>query len=279
MSEYREPIQIRPDDPICSVSALNGTVIGILFDKNGREIKKAIAERIKAIDVKIGNYEGTIREVEDFIKYKKNQVKELETLYTDRADEKKAKARPFERQIEDIQKQIQDLVFGFDKETEKKVADRAMKIEKGFEEIQGKFKEIDKLIESERFEKRMSKALRPRSFDEVEEEPERRIYSTTTTDDLNDLRSGTPSFLTSAASQLTGEENKALARLNTLKALIQDYEKKIYSIIRKIDELKEEKRRLDLISRNIQDDRIYKLDLNKLSAFGFENVVLDQKAD
>ena len=38
MSEYREPIAIAEDDPICSASALNGTVIGILFEKTGKEI-------------------------------------------------------------------------------------------------------------------------------------------------------------------------------------------------------------------------------------------------
>ena len=40
--------------------------------------------------------------------------------------------------------------------------------------------------------------------------------------------------------------------------------------------LEEEKRRLDLISRNIESDRIYKLDLNKLSAFGFEDIEISK---
>jgi len=37
-------------------------------------------------------------------------------------------------------------------------------------------------------------------------------------------------------------------------------------------QLEEEKRRLSLIARNLDEKRSYKLDLNKLSAFGFEDV-------
>jgi hypothetical protein len=37
-----------------------------------------------------------------------------------------------------------------------------------------------------------------------------------------------------------------------------------------IEQLKEEKRRLVLIEQGLDEKRPYKLDLNKLSAFGFE---------
>ena len=73
---------------------------------------------------------------------------------------------------------------------------------------------------------------------------------------------------------LSKKEDKALARLNTLKGMVTDYMMKVQSIQSEIKGLKEEKRRLTLIQRHIIDERFYKLDLNKLSAFGFEAVEL-----
>jgi hypothetical protein len=68
------------------------------------------------------------------------------------------------------------------------------------------------------------------------------------------------------------EEDKAISRLGTLRGIIDKYMRKVGEIQDAIRSLHEEKRRLELIGRNLADDRSYKLDINKLSAFGFENI-------
>jgi hypothetical protein len=67
-------------------------------------------------------------------------------------------------------------------------------------------------------------------------------------------------------------EDKAISRIYTLRSILEKYMKKVSEIRRAIKALKEERRRLLLICRNIGSDRVYKLDINKLSAFGFENI-------
>ena len=68
------------------------------------------------------------------------------------------------------------------------------------------------------------------------------------------------------------EEDKALTKMRTLRNLLQKYLNRIETLKDVSRKLKEECRRLKLIAKNIDDDRAYKLDLNKLSAFGFEDM-------
>jgi hypothetical protein len=72
----------------------------------------------------------------------------------------------------------------------------------------------------------------------------------------------------------TTKEDEATAKLNTLRNLLARYSNHIELLKNTIQKLEEEKRRLNLISDNINSEREYKLDLNKLSAFGFEDIEL-----
>jgi hypothetical protein len=72
--------------------------------------------------------------------------------------------------------------------------------------------------------------------------------------------------------KLTKEENDALSRLSTLRSLVMEYGRKIFKIKERIKFLESEKRRLVLIVKHIQSERMYKLDMNKLSALGFEDM-------
>jgi len=273
MSEYKDPIQITANDPICSVSALNGTVIGILFEKKGSDIQMAIEKRVKLIDSKTEEYEAVIKDADQFLRKKEKEIEELDEVYRARSDKKRSEMKPFERELEDIKKKMDHSVFVFDKETEKTVAQKAVGFEEGFEKFEKTFDEIDNLLD---MEKRKS-AIILKSMGNTG------IGTTGSRGSLGIQRDmGSPGdtgsegiyTITSGVSinNNASNEDKALARLNTLREIVREYTGKIQRIMAKINELKEEKRRLSLISQHVSKDREYKLDLNKLSAFGFEDI-------
>lgn len=68
----------------------------------------------------------------------------------------------------------------------------------------------------------------------------------------------------------TDPGDKAYTRLGALRSLLRKCTKKLRVLKDGINKLKEEKRRLQLTYDNIDIKRDYKLDLNMLSAFGFE---------
>lgn len=276
MSNYKQPIQIRIDDPICSVTAIGNSVIGVLFDKPGSEIRTAIRKRISTIDDRVKECSGVIGSVQGFLKTKEDQIKELESLRTAREDEKKAVLRPLERDIEKICNQIREKNFFHNAETEKRVAERAAAFDDRFEDYKNVFKEIDTFLEQEHNEN----VIYAMSF-----------HGSGGPCGLDGLQGwegvqGAQGFQGSQGSwgkaskedaegivrEITSDEEKALARLQTLKGVVLTYTGRVNHINAMILRLEEEKRRLSLIERNLDDKRSYKLDLNKLSAFGFEDV-------
>jgi len=263
MSEYQRPIQVEADDPICSASGLEGTVIGVLFDKKGSEIKQAIEARVSVIDTEVSKYDKITGEVKNFLNEKADEIKKIEQIYTDREDEKQAKAKPHTRKIEEIQKEWNDEVFTFDKETEKKVAGEAVDFEKGFEKFEDAFEDVDKIIEEDTLT--LGRSMQRSAT---------KGFSTTSTSSSSGQSFSSNSLVCESADSfyISEVEDKALARLNTLKDVVRGYTNKVKNILGKVNNLKEEKRRLNLIGKNIQADNTYKLDLNKLSAFGFENI-------
>jgi hypothetical protein len=267
MSDYKRPIQIRIDDPICSVTAVGGSVIGVLFDKTGLEIRTAIGKRLTIIDNRVSECKGIIGSVKDFLKTKEDQIKELETLRTEREDVKKAILRPMEREIEQICNRICAENFSHNMETEKQVAERAAAFDDRFEEYRGTFKEIDKFLDEVHKEETLycmgwhgssgSQGCQGWGGSQGSQGS----YESTGKQDAERI-----------VRQITAVEEKALARLNTLKSVVQTYTARVNQINAMILQLEEEKRRLSLIARNLDEKRSYKLDLNKLSAFGFEDV-------
>ena len=273
MSNYKQPIQIRIDDPICSVTAIGNSVIGVLFDKPGSEIRTAIRKRISTIDSRVKECSGVIGSVQGFLKTKEDQIKELELLRTAREDEKKAVLRPLERDIEQLCNQIREKNFFHNAETEKRVAERAAAFDDRFEDYKDVFKEIDTFLEQEHNEN----VIYAMSFHGA--------GGPCNWDGPNGCQ-GAQGFQGSQGSwgkaskedaegivrEITSDEEKALARLQTLKSVVLTYTSRVNHINAMILRLEEEKRRLSLIERNLDDKRSYKLDLNKLSAFGFEDV-------
>jgi|GEM_PF-2682027 len=283
MSEYQSPIRIAADDPICSATALNGTIIGILFEKTGSEINGAITKRIRSIDEKISKYEDLIKAAEQFLADKNTEIEELSDYHDERSDLRDEKLEPFNRQIQDIHKKMHDVAFDVDKETEKKIAEKALSFEKGFDSLRDKFKEIDALLKAEDKKNIQTSAELRR---------QERLANTSNVylsksgfqgmSGPTGVTGATGSAVTFDSSDykdvITEEENRAASRLDTLKCFVKDYTEKVMRIRAQINSLGEEKRRLLLIKGNLIMERGYKLDLNKLSAFGFEDIEVTASA-
>jgi hypothetical protein len=285
--EYRNPIRMPASDPICSASALGNTIIGILFDKKGNEIQQAIKARTVVIDKKIDEYQGVVSKVDKFVEEKKVILEELDDFYRDQSDKKNALLKPYQDSLDVIRKEfngkfdkvnkdMSDAIFSFDKDTSKQIGKKAVGFEKSFNDFKEIFSDVSDFLEEEE--------------EIIEKEPIRgagfgdRIgvkgcagspgVSGTVGTDNDSVQ--TYSYVTPGAfvNQVYGptKEDEATAKLNTLRSLLAKYSSQIEILKESIRKLEEEKRRLNLISGNINPDREYKLDLNKLSAFGFEDV-------
>ena len=267
MKEYTPQLRVSENDPACVASSLGDTIIGILFEKKGIEIKTAIAVRLDFITKKNLEYYSIVKKIEDFIDQKSSILKTLDLFYQERCDERTASLRPIQRQIQDLEKKCDDEAYKFDRQTHKKLSEKAVKFEEGFDYFKVNFDELDEFLQKEKIEeklidaKKINKGISGYSgisgcsgysgsrgiVDENGEEHE--LYE-----------------------PITKEEEKALARIQTLRTLLQKYKEKVAMIKLAIKLLEEEQRKLNLIKRHVDDSRVYKLDLNKLSAFGFEDL-------
>lgn len=284
MSEYKEPIRISSNDPICSANGLEGTIIGILFEKTGKQIQEAIDGRTGTIDKKIVELQESIKDADAFVEAKVKEMEDLDDLYSERSDAKKEHLEPLRRQSRDIWNQIRNEEHGFDKETEKIIAGKAVTFEDGFEQAEKNLATVDGLIEKEVKSGFLRSGIGETGLQGAGGLMGHRgsipgVYTYTsdgdssnfiTTNSTGDVGIGTDTA--QAQLHITQQEDKALARLNTLKQKVREYVRKIEQIRGWIHNLEEEKRRLILIRNNLNPTRDYKLDLNKLSAFGFEDI-------
>ena len=273
--EYVPQIQISADDPVCSTSSLEGTVVGILFDKKGSEIKNAIETRLCLIDEKITEYDTVAKETEIFIEDKRNILKDLDTLHQDRVDEKQALLLPFKRELENTVKKAEDKVFNYDKETYKKLSEQAVAFEEGFEKFKKNSDALDDFLKKERDiiqgDTRIFRDLQGETGLQGIQGPRGDIGAQGFTENGNiGMGLTSPEEILELVSE---DEDKAIARLQTLRELLRKNVTKLENLNNGIKKLKDEKRRLVLIKIHLDDNRSYKLDLNKLSAFGFEDIV------
>jgi len=273
MTEYKEPIQISGNDPICSVSALEGTVIGILFEKTGEEVQNAINCRVASIEEKISRLEKAIKGADTFVDGKSKEIEELDDLYEERDDAKRAQLEPLRRQSKDIWNQIRNEEHTFNKATEQIIASQAVSFEDGFEEAEKNLLTVDELIDQEN---KLGFLRAGCGYTGIQGAAGSMVISgdgSSSTYTITDSGSGNIGLgVSDPDSYISSEEDLALARLNTLKHKVKGYLLKIEKIRAWIRDLQEEKRRLTLIRDNLTPARDYKLDLNKLSAFGFEDI-------
>jgi len=235
MSEYQEPLKI--NSQISSTSSLEGTVIGILFDKTGAEIQKAIAARVTKIDVKIKKHQDNISELDTFVKDKQSILEEIEKTYRLKQVREAEIRRPFDRQIADLIKKRNDELFTHTSEAENVISGLMGYLKKGFED---------------------------KKVPEPEQGSNEKVTITTSGNVGIGCSNPTERLIIQGGSECPG--------LSYIKEQLWEYANSVTEVNSKILELQQEKRRLQLISDNISVERSYKLDLNKLSAFGFEDL-------
>jgi hypothetical protein len=287
--EYIPQIRIGYNDPVNSVKGLEGSVIGILFERTGEEIHNAINSRFKLIDQKISEYESMCSMTVGFIETKKKNIKELDEFLREKKDEKEAFLIPVRKKIEKIVKESNDIIYQMDLETFNMMKKKALIFEEGFDKIKKEFDGLSDLLEKDKTILFGSKGIL-RHKDGYKEgatgvqgvtgeigiqgdtgpegwprEPVRGIG----------FGGSVGVGFTNPDSKLelsTDPETRAYARLNTLRGLLRKNTEKLELLKDAIVALKEEKRRLQLTYDNIDKNREYKLDLNMLSAFGFEDI-------
>ena len=276
MSEYKPHLKCAGD--FLEVSNIGNTVIGILFEKKGSEIKQAITARLDLIVRKITDYNSVSSRIEKFLEEKKKVLKELDLFVQKREDERDALVLPYDRQVEEIAKKRNDSVFDFNKVTKKDLGKKAVVFDAGFEQFKTSFDELDEFLKREENVVRQSVTgySGPTGTPGMSGTPGYvlpGVYTQTAVDNSgNSGTSTTVSLYSSDADSVTREEDEATAKLCTLRNILACYGSKLESLKGVVRKLEDEKRRLTLIRDNIGDDRIFKLDLAKLSAFGFEDM-------
>lgn len=269
MSEYKPVLRTSHDD-FWSASSLGNTVIGILFEKKGEDIKKAIFARMDIIVKKVAEYKSISQKIEEFIEKKRVVLRSLDDFYQIRSDEKDALIMPFKRKIEETVKKCNDEIFSFDRTTQKQLGEKALTFEDGFDAFQPNFEELDLFLQKER---EIIEPIRGIGFGDGYQGPRgvTGIQGTTGVQGMSGSSGGEPE-VEYGLQESTEEEDKAYARLSTIRNLLRKYEEKLNVLKNVIRSLEDELRRLTLIRDNIEDQRNYKLDLNKLSALGFEDL-------
>jgi len=287
--DYRSPIRVGADDAICSATSMNGTIIGVLFEKKGSEIKKALSARLEVINAKIAEYDCAIANVDEFITEKRAILKELDEYYQERCDTKDTELRPYHKEVDEITKKYfrdfenitqkcEDIVLDLDTQTNKEIEKKAIRFEKNFDEFSDELKEFDEFIKED------DDPVRGIGYGDTGLHGPCGATGIQGITGIQGLKgdiysSGNigiggkpPEKLLNISSRL---EDRAVTRMNTLRNILENYVTEVRKIKNKIVVLENEKRRLLLMKNNINDDRDYKLDLNKLSAFGFEDIEIN----
>lgn len=248
--------------------SLDGTVVGLLFSKTGSEVREAVTTKIKTLDDEVSELKDSIHDVDEFLESKKDELEELDGLYSERQDSKDAQARPFRRQVDDVCKAWGDKEFEFNRETERLVGEQAVTLEDGFRDFSAKFAELDDIAEE----------INDVASDSVMFSQEAPVGVMFDVAGAGGMESNSRSMrrVTSAGAStnaqflLPTEQDKAAARLNTLRSKVHTYRNKVVLIQGRISVLEKESDELKLISCHLKDEREYTLDLDRLSALGFE---------
>ena len=246
--------------------SLEGTVVGLLFSKTGKEIQEVIKNKVGGLKEEAGKYTTTISKVDEFLKEKEKEIDELDELYEERKDEKETQARPFRRQIDEVHKLWGDKEFEINRETERLVGERAVEFEKGFDEFEESFDEIDDLaLEITEDNKSIRKLTIRRSGN---------VGVGASVNSLS-LEDGNTGFYQTAdninfSAPLPTNEDRALARINTLRKKVTSYKRLLTVIKDKVNIIESEAKRLNLISKHLTAKKDYTLDLEGLAALGFD---------
>jgi hypothetical protein len=205
----------------------------------------------------------------------------LDKFAETRSNAKNALAKPFTREIDELNRKVEDIARHqddaeevFDDETKAELRKRTLVFDEGFDAFQPSFTELDEFLQKEKLlEPIRGTGYLPGVYTNITDGTETitnnngNIYYSHTGTQGSSGSTGTSGFTGSPS-----PEDLAETRIATLKTTLQRYADKIAQIKTVMNKLEEEARRLTLINNHLADDRIYKLDMNKLSAFGFEDI-------
>lgn len=212
---------------------------------------------------------------EIFIEEKKEDLKQLDEYHQDQMDKKKAAILSIQKEIEEKVKKANDIIYRFDLNVFKITKEKAIGFEKGFDSIKSEFDLLDDLlvkesaiisgVEGQTGIQGGAGETGPQGFSDGSNEP----VQGTDFDAAGNVGLGSRDP-NSRLEISTDPGDEAYARLDTLRNLLARYTNKLRVLKAGINKLKKEKRRLQLTYDNIDEERDYKLDLNMVSAFGFE---------
>jgi hypothetical protein len=293
---YKKPITIQSNDPVCSATSLGNNVIGILFDKTGEAIRRALEARIKAIKAEEQTYAGLAEPLREFLKDKEAEIAEAEAyekerlhqrtkaLEKDRAkvsEAEKAMRKILEKEQEKLDAATEKLAKSaesFDEETETELEAREAGFREGWDQIKEHLETV-KSFEAERrwseiaeackIQEPCSSSMSSCSYSASSKSGDALSRSNWQNCD-GDYDSGIRS---SRDSRESGEVKLAVS--HRLRDRHRRYMTVFDDIKAKLEQLREERRKLELIFRNVDPERSYKLDMNKLSAFGFEDLEIE----
>jgi len=299
---YRDPIRVDSNDPLLSATSLEGTVIGILFEKSGEEVKNAIKSRVAAIEAEILKNVEMITPIRDFLKGKDDLISEVEIYEQNRDVEKIVKLKPLTKKQEEanellrkINEEIRVCGKEFDLETHEGLKEELKKFKTGWEKIDSQLEDLERIHEEEVWK---VQTMLSQTADDSGETITTSHGATGTTGSIGvsgstevsgpcgySGKSGysgnssssyspvhTPIDWQAARGEIEVEETRVAWKL---RHKIDEYKSMFQVIKGKIESLEFEKRRLEMIARNISSDRKFKLSLVQLSAFGFEDIELN----
>jgi len=280
---YEKPLSVYSDDPVCSATTLGNTVVGILFDKTGAQIRQALEARIAAVREEEEKYRGLAEPLRKLLKKKEEEIVAAETREKERARLRTSALEADRDKLAAAREKREEILRAEDKKVDKaaKALDRAAEkfdeettaelelFEKSFREGWGEIEEGCEAIRSFESEKRW-------------EQPEEKTR--TCSSSMSSCSKGASSGRGESRESLssadynsgvrsrTSEGEKLLSVSGRLREIYSRHLTLFEKAKARADELRNERRKLELISRNVDDERAYKLDMNKLSAFGFESI-------
>jgi len=258
---YKDPLSIAPDDPICSATTLGTTVVGILFEKTGREISEALNARLLEIAVERDSFAKLLQPLRNFLIDKEKSIEKAKTIERQRFQERitdeslnEARDKVSEMRLALLsqERHVDKLEGDFDVETHKELVVIENEFDIGWIDIKEHIQSINSF-------------LRDRKWADIAGGD---MQGTMTSSSSYSSRSS--GSLTSSLSSKPESAQVMVEVSSSLESRFKRYEVIFDQVRKRSKELDLEMRRLRLILENIDLERTYKLDISKLSAFGFE---------
>jgi len=254
---YHKPLRFDANDPLCAATSLEGTVIGILFEKSGAQVVEAISKRLQAINDDIEKHAGLIGPIQEFLKEKELLISEVQEAERERNNLRSNFLRPIVDKLDKLEIELASEGHGFDEQTRKTLRLLGKKFDSGWDDVEPQLEEIAAHLVERQYELDVT------------------LSQTPTTGTSSSSSSEGYSVSANSAKHMSTSHSDGTIISWQLKRKLSDSKDAFLMIKDRIEELQLERRRLEMISRNISPDRSFKLNLTQLCAFGFEDIVLE----